>query len=188
MSAVLSSIVPQGANVGTAKRSLRAGARSDRNQARGQAEKGILGLRQLLRHRIKDHGDAVANPGKKLLKVVPKGIVDKGSRDLAREHQRADKLSSQLRRTVKRHDDAISQTGKRIQRLPSVKGLVGKGMQDIQTVASRTTQNAPLSVYSEIWTFPVALVTYSTMVIAWASELAGTLRVSWFVAGSIASC
>lgn len=182
------STVTQCANAGTAKRSLRAGAGSDRNQPRSHAEKGIIGLKQLLRHSIQDHDDAVANPGKKLLKVVPRRIVDKGSRDIESERQRAHQLSAELRRNVQRHDAAISATGKRIKRLPSVKGLVGRRMQDIQTVASRTTRNAPLSEYSEIWTFPVALVTYSTMVIAWASELAGTLRVSWFVAGSIASC
>ena len=32
---------------------------------------------------------------------------------------------------------------------------------------------APLSKYSDVWTFPVCLITYSTMTMAWASELAG---------------
>lgn len=157
-----------------ARRSCRAGAKS---RERDPVEKGCDGLKLFLRHGIKDHDEAISNPGKQVLKVVPKTIVDKGNRDLARsiesERQRADKLSRVLRTKVQRHDDAIAASGNRIKRLPSVKGLVDKGMQDIQTVASRTRRGAPLSEYSEVWTFHVTLVTYSTMVIAWASELAG---------------
>lgn len=133
-------------------------------------------VKRFLLHGIRDHDDAVAEPGKRLLKAVPKPIVERGTRDLELERQRASKLSTMLRGNVKRHDDAIAASGRRVKSLPSVQGLVDKGMQDIQTVASSTRTGAPLSQYSEIWTFPVALVTYSTMVIAWSAELAGAFR------------
>lgn len=158
---------------GAARRSTcRAGARSQRSDPSEQRTP-FSGLRRLLQHGIMHHDNAVADPGKQLLKVVPKTIVEKGNRDLAAERKRAGRLSAALRNKVQRHDNAVSDSGKRIQRLPSVNGLVNRGMKDIQTVASGTPPGAPLSEYSDIWTFPIALVTYSTMVMAWAAELAG---------------
>lgn len=61
----------------------------------------------------------------------------------------------------------------------SWKHIVDKGLQDIQDVAARTgvspRAQAPLSAYSDVWTFPVCLVTYSTLLITWGSVLAGML-------------
>jgi hypothetical protein len=161
---------------GAARRCCSAGARSDRN-AKQSIESGserFSALKRFLRHGIKLHDDAVAEPGKQFMRVVPRDIVEKGSRDIEAERQRAHKFSAVLRIKVQRHDDAIAASGRRIKTLPTVKGLVDKGMQDIQTVASRTRPEAPLSEYSDVWTFPIALVTYSTVVIAWAAELAGS--------------
>lgn len=163
---------------GPTRLSCRARALPEQTQP-GDGEKGLSRFKRFLRHGINHHDDAIADPGRQLLKVVPRTLVDKGSRDIAAERQRANELSASLRSNVKRHDDAIAASGKQIKRLPSVKGLVDKGMQDIQTVATRSTQGAPLSEYSEIWTFPIALVTYSTMVIVWAAELAGMCRFPW---------
>jgi hypothetical protein len=70
-----------------------------------------------------------------------------------------------LQLSIKR---SLEETGKELGKYSSVRGIIDKGVQDIQTV-----KNAPLSEYSKVWTFPICLVTYTTMVITWASELAG---------------
>lgn len=90
---------------------------------------------------------------------------------------------------VQRHQDAVESLTRDIQiklseieqeRMPdgsSWKHIVDKGIQDIQDVAARTgvapRTQAPLSAYSDVWTFPICLVTYSTLLITWASVLAG---------------
>jgi hypothetical protein len=68
--------------------------------------------------------------------------------------------------------DALCKTGECIGKCSSE--IVRRGRDDIQTCRRAS---APLSKYSEVWTFPICLITYSTMVIAWASELAGALLV-----------
>jgi hypothetical protein len=51
-----------------------------------------------------------------------------------------------------------------------------------RTVAERARQDidivkaAPISQYSDVWTFPVCLISYSTMLVSWATELAGVHR------------
>lgn len=64
----------------------------------------------------------------------------------------------------------------------SWKHVVDKGIQDIQDVAARTgvspQAQAPLSAYSDVWTFPICLVTYSTLLITWGSVLAGMCTLS----------
>eukprot|EP00892_Ulva_mutabilis_P000862 jgi/Ulvmu1/10777/UM069_0011.1 len=65
----------------------------------------------------------------------------------------------------------------------SWKHVVDKGIQDIQDVAARTgvapREQAPLSAYSDVWTFPVCLVTFSTLLITWASVLADSPYPTW---------
>jgi hypothetical protein len=71
--------------------------------------------------------------------------------------------------------DALFKTGECLGKCSSE--IVQRGRDDIQTCRRAS---APLSKYSEVWTFPVFLIAYSTMVIAWASELAGALLV-WII-------
>lgn len=70
----------------------------------------------------------------------------------------------------------------------SWKHIVDKGLQDIQDVAARTgvspRAQAPLSAYSDVWTFPVCLVTYSTLLITWGSVLAESPYPTW-VCGTV---
>jgi hypothetical protein len=68
--------------------------------------------------------------------------------------------------------DALCKTSECIEQCSSE--IVKRGRDDIRTCRQAS---APLSKYSEVWTFPICLIIYSTMVIAWSSELAGALLV-----------
>lgn len=93
------------------------------------------------------------------------------SRPVLKRHLASTRVVQSLLRwpSKSRIQDALAETGKQLEKASS--GIIERGQQDIARVRS-----APLSEYSEVWTFPICLITYSTMVIAWASELAGALR------------
>jgi hypothetical protein len=163
---------------GSTRRSCCAGAVTGRSrESKKDAAKGFDNFRRFLQDGVKGHDDAVADPAKQFVRVPGvQRLVDKGREDIEGERKRASILRDILRKKVKKHDDAIAESGERMKRLPSMRTIVDKGMRDIQDVAAHTRPPAPLSEYSEIWTFPVSLVTYSTLVIAWAAELAGMSR------------